>query len=126
MKVKHLLVLLVSILFVGIMAGCNNTVEKAPTEPSKNEQGKLLATIKTRGKLIVGTEAAFAPFEYVENGKIVGYGPDILAEIVKNMGVELKQLDVPFTGILSGLEEKKFDFVEQLLLLPRKEKKNLL
>jgi polar amino acid transport system substrate-binding protein len=70
-----------------------------------------LAEIQKRGKVIVGTEAAFEPFEYVEGGKIVGYGADLLAEVVKDMGVQVEQLDLPWQGILPGVLAKKFDFI---------------
>ncbi|WP_342642113.1 transporter substrate-binding domain-containing protein [Rhodoligotrophos ferricapiens] len=71
----------------------------------------LLAEIKERGKLTVGTEAALEPFEFVQDGKIVGYNKDILNAIVADLGVELNQLNLPFQGILPGLLAKKFDFV---------------
>jgi len=71
----------------------------------------LLEKVKARGKLVVGTEAALAPMEFVKDGKIVGYGKDILDLIVKDMGVQLEQLDLPWQGILPGLAAGKFDFV---------------
>jgi polar amino acid transport system substrate-binding protein len=71
----------------------------------------LLAEIKKKGKLTVGTEAAFEPFEFVKDGEIVGYGKDILDIIVADLGVELIQHDLPFQGIIPGLLAGKFDFV---------------
>jgi polar amino acid transport system substrate-binding protein len=62
-------------------------------------------------EVTVGTEAAFPPFEFVQDGKIVGYGKDILDVVVADLSVKLNQLDVPFQGILPGLDAKKFDFV---------------
>ncbi|KJC48948.1 transporter substrate-binding domain-containing protein [Bradyrhizobium sp. LTSP857] len=71
-----------------------------------------LDKIKRTGELTVGTEAAFPPFEFVKDGKIVGYGSDILAEVVKEFGVKkLNQLDLPWQGILPGVLAGKFDFV---------------
>jgi polar amino acid transport system substrate-binding protein len=71
-----------------------------------------LDKIKRTGELTVGTEAAFPPFEFVKDGKIVGYGSDILAEVVKELGVKkLNQLDLPWQGILPGVLAGKFDFV---------------
>ena len=43
-----------------------------------------LEKIKRTGTVTVGTEAAFPPFEFVENGKIVGYGKDILETYENN------------------------------------------
>ena len=67
--------------------------------------------IKRTGKVTVGTEAAFPPFEFIEDGKIVGYGKDILTYVIDDMKVELNQLDLPWQGILPGLLANKFDFV---------------
>lgn len=67
--------------------------------------------IKSRGKVVVATEAAYPPFEFVENGKIVGFDKDVLDRVIAAWGVELEHLDVPFAGILTGLIQKKYDFV---------------
>ena len=81
-------------------------------------QADLLADIKQRGEIVIATEARYAPFEMLENGKIVGYGKDILDEIMKELpGVKLKQLDVPFQGILPGLSSERFDFVATSLTI---------
>ena len=73
--------------------------------------GETYDRIKSIKKVVVGTEAAFPPFEFIEDGKIVGYGKDILTYIIKDMDVELEQLDLPWQGILPGLLAGKFDFV---------------
>jgi polar amino acid transport system substrate-binding protein len=78
----------------------------------------LLDDIKKRGEVTVATEAAYYPFEFIQDGKIVGYDEDVLDAIVKTWdGVKLKQLELPFAGILPGLLEKKFDFVATALLM---------
>ncbi|WP_028914134.1 transporter substrate-binding domain-containing protein [Pseudorhodobacter ferrugineus] len=61
--------------------------------------------------MVVGTEAAYPPFEFVKDGKIVGFGRDLLDEIANAWGVQIEQLDLPFQGILPGLIAGKFDFV---------------
>ena len=89
------LLISLSIIFAGSSVIAETTLEK----------------IKRTGKVTVGTEAAFPPFEFVEDGKIVGYGKDILDYIVADMKVELNQLDLPWQGILPGVLAGKFDFV---------------
>ena len=76
-----------------------------------------LDEIMKRGKIVVGTEAAWAPFEFVEDGKIVGYDKDVLDLIIAEWGIELEQLDVPFAGILTSLDQGKFDIVVTGLLM---------
>jgi len=72
----------------------------------------LLSDIKSKGEIVVATEARYTPFEMLEDGKIVGYSKDILDEILLDLpGVKLKQLDLPLQGILAGLSAKRYDMV---------------
>ncbi|WP_347310821.1 transporter substrate-binding domain-containing protein [Defluviimonas sp. SAOS-178_SWC] len=67
--------------------------------------------IRQAGVVTVGTEAAYEPFEFIEDGKITGYSKQILDAVVADLGVDLNQLDLPWQGILPGVLAKKFDFV---------------
>lgn len=72
----------------------------------------LLDDIKRRGTMTIATEARYPPFEYVENGKIVGYATELWAEVAAKLpGVQVQQLDLPWQGILPGLAAGRFDFV---------------
>jgi polar amino acid transport system substrate-binding protein len=78
----------------------------------RSAQADLLEEIKERGTFVVGTEARFPPFEFVEGGKIVGYSADMMEHIMEELpGVSLEQLDLPWQGILPGLAAKRFDYV---------------
>lgn len=90
---------------VALMAASSFTLGTAHAQ-------SLLDTVRAKKEISIGTEAQFAPFEYLENGKIVGYGPDLMNHILAGLpGVKIKQLDVPFQGILPGLATKRFDFI---------------
>jgi polar amino acid transport system substrate-binding protein len=78
----------------------------------------LLDDIKKKKEIVIATEAGYAPFEYVEGGKIVGYHADLLALVMKDLaaqGVKVTQLDLPFQGLLAGLQAKKFDLIATAL-----------
>ncbi|WP_144109352.1 transporter substrate-binding domain-containing protein [Paraburkholderia sp. BCC1886] len=80
--------------------------------PSWSQTNDLLARVKAAKEITVATEARYAPFESVENGKIVGYDADLLQYVLKSIpDVKLKQLDLPFQGLLPGLDAKRFDMV---------------
>ncbi len=73
---------------------------------------ETLERIKSSGKMTVATEAAFKPFEYVEDGEIVGFGAELLDAFAADLGVEeVEQLDLPFQGILAGLAAGQYDLV---------------
>jgi polar amino acid transport system substrate-binding protein len=80
--------------------------------PGWSQSDDLLARIKTSKEITIATEARYAPFEYVDNGKIVGYDADLMAYVLKSIpDVKVKQLDLPFQGLLPGLDAKRFDIV---------------
>lgn len=62
-------------------------------------------------KLYVGTNAEFQPFEYLENGKIVGFDVDLMNEIGKILGKEIEWKNISFDGLLPALQAKKLDVI---------------
>lgn len=60
--------------------------------------------------LTMATESGFAPYEYLDGDKIVGIDPDIAAEVAKEMGRELKIIDMPFDSIIPSVDSGKADF----------------
>ena len=73
----------------------------------------IVDEIKKRGYLIVGTEATFPPFEFVDEKtkEIVGFDIDIAREIAKALGVKLKVEDIAFDGLIPSLLTKKIDLI---------------
>lgn len=62
-------------------------------------------------KIFVGTNAEFAPFEYLEDGKTVGFDMDLIAAISKEIGVEMEIKDMSFDGLLPALQANKVDMI---------------
>lgn len=65
---------------------------------------------KDDDKLVMVTEAGFAPYEYYENGEIVGVDIDIAKEIAKYLDKELVVKDVAFDSIINEVKTGKADF----------------
>ncbi len=61
-------------------------------------------------QLIMVTEAGFAPYEFYENGEIVGVDVEIAREIANAMGKELVVKDVAFDFIINEVQSGKADF----------------
>ena len=60
-------------------------------------------------KLILATEAGFAPYEYYQDGEIVGVDIDIAREIATSLGKELVIKDVSFDFIINEIKSGKSD-----------------
>lgn len=70
-----------------------------------------LERVKAAGVLKVGTETAFAPFDFIDAGDHAGMNIDVFGAIGEALGVKIEWVTLPWDGVLPGLESGKFDIV---------------
>jgi polar amino acid transport system substrate-binding protein len=85
-----------------------------------------LDDVKKRGTLVVGMEAAYVPYEFVKDGRIVGYDPDIIAIMVGNLGVKAQLIDTAWNGIIPALYAGKFDCIISAMTITGERAKKVL
>ncbi len=97
------------------VAGCGSSQEKKPAAGQPAAAEDSLAKIKAKGKLVVGMNAEFAPFEFhaIINGKdtIAGFDMDLAKEIAKDMGVQLEVKELAFDALLAALQSGQVDVI---------------
>lgn len=64
---------------------------------------------RSNGTLIMATNAYFKPYEYYENGKVVGIDVDIATAIADYLGMTLKIEDMEFDSIITAVSSGKAD-----------------
>ena len=74
-------------------------------------QSVTLAAIKASGELKIGVEAAYVPFTYRQDGKIVGYDVELAEIFCKTLGVKPNLVDTAWAGVIPSLYAKKFDLI---------------
>lgn len=67
--------------------------------------------------ITVATEPAFEPFEYMQNDKVVGYGPALLDAITAGSDYDYHRENVPFSSVIPGLLARKYDLVATTLTI---------
>lgn len=116
---KKLAAALLAGVMVLSMAACGSTKTTETTkagETKAEETGKAEETSAAEareddGKLIMATEAGFAPYEYTEDGStVIGVDVDIANEIAKAMGKELVIQNMNFDSALLAVQQGKVDF----------------
>ena len=65
---------------------------------------------KNDNDLVMVTEAGFPPYEFYENGKVVGVDIEIADEIAKELNKNLVIKDIAFDSIINELKSGKADF----------------
>lgn len=82
-------------------------------------------SFKDDSKLILVTEAGFAPYEFYQNGEIVGVDIDIAKEIAKELGKELVVKDVSFDFLINEVKSGKADFAAAGISITDERKKQV-
>jgi len=77
------------------------------------ELGKQLpASIQQSREIKVGSDIAYAPVEFYENGnEVKGIDPDLAAALGKELGVKFTFVNTTFDGIIPALLSKRFDLI---------------
>ena len=91
-----LIVLVIGIVLVALVAVVNNK--------GKNEISEEVE------KIIMVTEAGFAPYEFYEGEEIVGVDVEIAKKIAEKTGKELEIKDTDFDSIINEVKTGKADF----------------
>ncbi len=85
----------------------------------------LFGCNKNDDKLVMVTEAGFAPYEYRDSSGIVGVDVDIAREIAASMGKELEIKDVAFDSLINELNSGKADFAAAGMSISEERKKEV-
>lgn len=64
---------------------------------------------RSKGTLVMATNAEFEPYEYRDGDKIVGIDPDIFQAICDKLGYEAKIEDMAFDSIITSVQAGKAD-----------------
>ena len=117
---KMLSLALSAAMLLTVLTGCGSSETAAPqdeqaTEAQAEEQpaaeaSTLLEQIKAKGKLVVGTEAQYAPYEFKDlDANFVGCDMWLAQQIADSLGVELEIVDMSFAGIIPAVQSGQVD-----------------
>ena len=83
----------------------------------------LISFVLFARTVTVGTSADFPPFEYIENGQFVGFDMDLMREIAKIAGFELKFVDMSFDSLIPALRAGQIDVAAAAMTITEERKK---
>ncbi len=96
---------------VALIAGCSKAPE--PVKPTTPAPAPAAAAPAPVAKVyVVGTDAAYAPFEsQAPGGEIVGFDVDVVKAVAAKAGIEVKFVNTPWEGIFKTLDTGERDMV---------------
>jgi polar amino acid transport system substrate-binding protein len=71
----------------------------------------------TPGRLTYGVAATFAPFEYMVDGKFVGFDIEFGEAIAKKLGLEPTIMNIEFRGLIPALQGRRIDIINSAMYI---------
>ena len=94
---KIIAIALAAVMALGLFAACGNSAAKSDLPTA------------VPGKLVMATNAAFPPYEFIEGNEVVGIDAEIAAAIAEKLGLELVIDDMEFDSIIEAVKSGKAD-----------------
>lgn len=130
--IKKLVAIVLTFSMVLALAGCGpKTTSNKKVDDNKSagaqEEATSVDKIKQAGKIIVGTESTFPPYESIDpkDGKtVIGFDIDIAKAVADKLGVKLEIKDMKFDGLIGALSTGMLDFVAAGMSVTDERKQN--
>ena len=116
-------ILILCTIMLGMLTGCGSSKTDTAADVAvpdwvnglSDEAVAAAKTIIANGKLVLGTSADYAPFEFHteinSTDTIVGFDVSIAQFMAEQLGVELEVVDMSFDNLLISLNKGDFDIV---------------
>ncbi|MBN1401488.1 MAG: transporter substrate-binding domain-containing protein [Anaerolineae bacterium] len=128
MKPRLGMIIAATLALLLVVSGCvtpTPTPVPAPAAAPAQATAAPAPTQAPAGKIVIATDAAFPPMEFVdENKNIVGFDIDMMNAIADVMGLEIEYKNTAWDGIFAGLESGDYDAILSAVTIrdDRKEK----
>src|SRR5437763_7912503 len=99
------------------MAGCGGKsggtggAPAVTTSVDKALADKVPATIKSDGKILIGTDSTYAPSEFLDtDGKtVIGFDVDLFNAVAQKLGLKTEWQSAKFDDIIPGVQSGKYE-----------------
>lgn len=106
-----------------LLAACGKKEE--PPKPAAAASAAAAAPVPAK-VVVVGTDAAYAPFESQnEKGEIVGLTVDVVNAVAKKAGIEVKFVNTPWEGIFNALQQGDRDMIASSVTITDERKQTM-
>ena len=105
------------------LTACNKT---EPPKPTTAAAPAASAPAPAARVYVVGTDAAYAPFESQnEKGEIVGFDIDVVKAVAAKAGIEVKFVNTPWEGIFNALNQGDRDLLVSAVTITDERKQTM-
>jgi polar amino acid transport system substrate-binding protein len=108
-----------------VLAACGKK-DAAPSAADVASAASAVAATPPAKVYVVGTDAAYAPFESQnEKGEIVGFDIDVVSAVAQKAGIEVKFVNTPWEGIFNNLQQGDRDLLVSAITITDERKQTM-
>jgi polar amino acid transport system substrate-binding protein len=109
------------------VAGCGKAPDPKPADaPAPAAAASAPAPAPAAKVYVVGTDAAYAPFEsQAPGGDIIGFDVDVVKAVAAKAGMEVKFVNTPWEGIFKTLDTGERDMVVSAVTITDERKQTM-
>lgn len=96
-----------SLLAFALAASLSFALLYSPPEPSD----KYLEAIRARGALVVGTDATYPPFSYLDDAGYNGFDVQLAQRLAERLGVGVEFVSISYDGLYDAIRAGRVDIV---------------
>jgi polar amino acid transport system substrate-binding protein len=94
----------------GDSGGGSSAAAACTPAPAPTAAAAIPASIKSAGKLVIGSDASYAPNEFLDSSnKIVGFDVDLFTAVATKLGLTASFQNATFDTIVAGVGGGKYD-----------------
>ncbi len=96
------------------LVGCSSSGSPAPSDSAPTATAKyydqLPDSVKAAGKLVIGSDISYPPFEYYDDSnKLAGFEPQLFTPLEDLLGVKLDWENGAFDTLFPGVDSGRYD-----------------
>ncbi|MDO9403621.1 MAG: basic amino acid ABC transporter substrate-binding protein [Polaromonas sp.] len=115
-----------SMLLAGLVLAACGKSEPPPPPAAATPAPVASAPAPAARVYVVGTDAAYAPFESQdEKGEIVGFDIDVVKAVAAKAGIEVKFVNTPWEGIFNALNQGDRDLLVSAVTITEERKQTM-
>lgn len=94
-----------------ILTGCSASGDSGDDAPTAEVSSDLPASVQESGVLRIGAAVGFPPYQFFDDDgtTVIGYEPDLIAEVGKTLGVKTEFENISFASLFTSLKTGRFD-----------------
>lgn len=108
-----------------LLSACGDPAAEEEPEGDETEAGADDLGLIEDGKLLVGSDINFAPFEFIEDGEEKGFDIDLMNEIAERLDLEVEYVNTGFDNIFTQLAGGEFDAIVSAITITDERKQTI-